>query len=232
MAADYPLTGTGLGTFEFVFPAYQDHQVDLLVDYAHNDWVQLLAETGWVGLILFGGGLAWLFVAGTARWFKGRDPFRLGIGLGALGALLVMAVHELTEFNLHLPANALLLTLIVALLQQVLFDRGRDGDGTDRQPGTEGPVQPLDGLPVRLADHPRRRDPGLAYPPGLAGRLPGPNGLELDHPFSKPLRVGTCRRPGPWRPAMPPTGCGWPPEPIPTGVVGPRIGKFRERLPG
>ena len=134
MAADFPLTGSGLGTFEFVFPAYQDHLVDLLVDYAHNDWVQLLAETGWIGFILVGGGLAWLFVAGATRWFKGRDPFRLGVGLGALGALLVIAVHELTEFNLHIPANALLLILIVVLLQPVLFAE----EGAETEPGGSG----------------------------------------------------------------------------------------------
>jgi O-antigen ligase/tetratricopeptide (TPR) repeat protein len=123
MAADFPLTGTGLGTFEFAFPAYQDSLAEVLIDYAHNDWVQLLAETGWVGLALVGGGLVWLLGSGAARWFKGRDPFSLGIGLGTLGALLAIAVHELTEFNLHIPANALLLSLIVALLYPTIFLR-------------------------------------------------------------------------------------------------------------
>ena len=50
MGRDFPLTGSGLGTFEFVYPGYQDYITDGLVDYAHNDWVQLFAETGGIGL--------------------------------------------------------------------------------------------------------------------------------------------------------------------------------------
>mgnify|MGYP001606576834 CR=1 FL=1 len=60
MGRDFPHTGTGLGTYEFVFPMYQKSQIeDTLFDYAHNDWVQLFAETGWVGILLIGGGLIW-----------------------------------------------------------------------------------------------------------------------------------------------------------------------------
>ncbi|MBI5582477.1 MAG: O-antigen ligase family protein, partial [Deltaproteobacteria bacterium] len=134
MAVDFPLAGTGLGTFEFVFPTYQNSLTEVLVDYAHNDWIQLLAETGWVGLLLAGGGLAWLLVSGTVQWFKSRQPQQLGIGLGGLGALIAIAVHEVTEFNLHIPANALLLSLIVALLVQVLWVRDESDPVPVREP--------------------------------------------------------------------------------------------------
>lgn len=47
MGKAFPLTGSGPGTFEFVFPRYQNVQLDKVVDHAHNDWVELSAEYGW-----------------------------------------------------------------------------------------------------------------------------------------------------------------------------------------
>jgi len=52
MGNDFPLTGTGLGTFEYVFPGYRQTWTNKIVDHAHNDWVQLFAETGWVGFFI------------------------------------------------------------------------------------------------------------------------------------------------------------------------------------
>ena len=120
MGKDYPLAGTGLGTFEFVFPSYQDHRVDALFEYAHNDWVQLFAETGCVGFVIIGCGFLWFMGVSIARWRKRRNPFSVGVGLGGMGALVAISIHSLSEFNLHMPANALLLALIVAIIYIVL----------------------------------------------------------------------------------------------------------------
>jgi O-antigen ligase len=129
MGKDFPHTGTGLGTFEFVFPMYQKSNADALLDYAHNDWVQLFAETGWVGILMIGGGFIWLMGSSIALWRRRYDPFSVGIGLGGLGAVVCIAIHSLSEFNLHLPANDLLLALILALLYTALrseFHRGQE----------------------------------------------------------------------------------------------------------
>jgi tetratricopeptide (TPR) repeat protein len=127
MGRAYPYTGTGLGTFEFVFPRYQDSQVETLFDYAHNDWVQLFAETGWVGFLIISGGFIWFMGFSLARWRKRRDPLAVGIGLGGMGALVSIAVHSLSEFNLHLPANALLLALILPLIYLALHSEAHGG---------------------------------------------------------------------------------------------------------
>jgi O-antigen ligase len=85
MGKAFPHTGTGLGTFKFVFPGYQDYRIDTLIDYAHNDWLQLFAETGWVGVLIIGGCFIWLMGSSIALWRKRRDPFSVGIGLGGWG---------------------------------------------------------------------------------------------------------------------------------------------------
>ena len=120
MAKAFPLTGSGLGTFEFIFPGYQGYITDRRVDYAHNDWVQLFAETGGIGLMILGGGFLWFMGHSIVLWRKRRNSFSVGIGLGGLGAMVAVAVHSLMDFSLHIPANALLLTLIVAITTLVL----------------------------------------------------------------------------------------------------------------
>src|SRR3972149_11527369 len=128
MAKAFPLTGGGLGTFESVYPGFQKGLFDQVVDYAHNDWVQLFAETGWPGLVLMGGGLIFLLIASISRWRTRRDPFSVGIGLGGMGALVSMAIHSLSDFNLHMPANALVMALILAITHIALSSRVSRGE--------------------------------------------------------------------------------------------------------
>ena len=52
MLRDHPIYGVGLGNFETAYPRYQSFPSDLWIDYAHNDYVQAVAETGLVGAVL------------------------------------------------------------------------------------------------------------------------------------------------------------------------------------
>ncbi len=132
MGEDFPNTGSGLGTFEFVFPRYQKTSIESLVDYAHNDWVQLFAETGWPGFLILGGGFLWFMAACFIQWRKRHNPFSVGIGLGGMGAFVTIALHSLSEFNLHMPANALLLALLAALLYLALHSESRNTEEEHR----------------------------------------------------------------------------------------------------
>jgi O-antigen ligase len=103
------LTGSGLGSFEVAYPEFQSLVTDLRIDHAHNDYAELLAETGIAGGILAVAGLGIFF------WVSGRnfrEPLivagnpavwlRLGATIGCIGLL----VHSFFDFNLHIPANA------------------------------------------------------------------------------------------------------------------------------
>ena len=124
----FPLTGGGLGTFEVVYPGFPKDLFDQVADYAHNDWVQLFAETGWPGLVLIGGGFVFLLITSLSRWRNRRDPFSVGIGLGGMGAVVGIAIHSLSDFNLHMPANALVLALILAITQVALSSKVSRGE--------------------------------------------------------------------------------------------------------
>ena len=81
---------------------------------AHNDYVQVLAETGAIGFGL----LAWFFIAGGKQIVRGMKKVskkNLPLMAGILAALGVMAFHEWFDFNLKIPANAFLFTVLFAL---------------------------------------------------------------------------------------------------------------------
>ncbi|HZT71564.1 MAG TPA: O-antigen ligase family protein [Terriglobia bacterium] len=112
---DYPWLGTGLGSFTSVFPQYQTFPTDLGWTHAHNDYVEVLTETGITGgliilsaLLLF----AWLAFRGLSDRIKTtRGWIQLGAALGCCGLL----VHSFADFNLRIPANAAWFAVCVAL---------------------------------------------------------------------------------------------------------------------
>ncbi len=105
---DFPLLGTGLGTFRYVFPLYATVESPERFLYAHSEPLQLLLEAGLLGALAAGG-----FVALAARLLlRGpREPLRAGLAAGWGFALL----HSLGEFNLHAPANTMMFAALTGL---------------------------------------------------------------------------------------------------------------------
>ncbi len=110
-----PLWGQGLGTFQWTFPAFETVDPDIPAKYAHNDYLQLIAEIGIVGLglLLWAFGLAWLRAVQTFR--HSEDALARGIALGTMGALTAIGLQELTDFGLYIPGVAVLVSLILGL---------------------------------------------------------------------------------------------------------------------
>ncbi|HEV2247575.1 MAG TPA: O-antigen ligase family protein [Terriglobia bacterium] len=102
---DYRWLGTGLGTFDTVFPQYQTFATDLAWTHAHNDYVEALTETGIVGGLIILSGLlllGWLvFRRLRERTYDVQWWIQLGAALGCCGLL----IHSFADFNLHIPAN-------------------------------------------------------------------------------------------------------------------------------
>jgi O-antigen ligase len=112
---EHPWVGTGLGTLIAVYPRYASFFNGLTVDHAHNDYLELLAETGLVG------GLCGLAFLGTLFWrgfanlrLEGRR-FSRAIVAGSLAACAGLLVHSLVDFNLHIPSNALIFLLLASM---------------------------------------------------------------------------------------------------------------------
>jgi O-antigen ligase len=111
----HPWFGTGLGTFPVVYPAYRSFYSDTFVNAAHNDYLQLIVETGFIGALALVS-FFWIYVREFLRllpeWHL--NPFatlRIAAAVSCVGLL----VHSFVDFNLHIPANAALFFVLLAV---------------------------------------------------------------------------------------------------------------------
>ncbi len=112
---DHRWTGTGLGTLQTVFPAYETNYDGKIVNHAHNDYLEGLAETGIAGGLCGAVFLGILFFVSLRQLLQRDKPFAAALHLSGLVACSGFLVHSLVDFNLHIPANALLFLLMAHL---------------------------------------------------------------------------------------------------------------------
>lgn len=116
----HPVVGTGMGTLEIAFPRFQTHYIGLIVNHAHDDYVELLSDGGILGGAL---GLAFLFVLyrrGVRNLRRSRTPVTRSLYAGGLVACTGLLLHEFVDFNLHIPSNAIILLVIAAMTTSLL----------------------------------------------------------------------------------------------------------------
>jgi O-antigen ligase len=112
---DYPTVGTGLGTFVVAFRRYQTTSLDFLVDHVHNDYVEVTTDTG-----ILGAGLLFIPIIGLLfrmilAYVEARNPYRRSVLLACIGSSTALLIHSVTDFNLEIPANALLFAVILGI---------------------------------------------------------------------------------------------------------------------
>jgi len=115
----YPVFGCGLGGYETAFSRFKISGVLVTDDFVHNDYLQLLAELGLVGFLI-GAALALSAVRMALRGaVKSSDPEPRYVAVACVGALATIALHSLADFNLYIPANAMLLAWIAGIAMAV-----------------------------------------------------------------------------------------------------------------
>ena len=124
MAKDYPVLGSGLGSYERVFPRYKTWPTQSLFQHAHNDYLEFLSEMGWAGFLPLMVFFSWVVIRGlkylafTLR-LGARCPravvSRACLVSGSLGGVIAILLHGTVDFNLHIPANALLFFVLCGI---------------------------------------------------------------------------------------------------------------------
>ncbi len=118
LVRDFPLWGTGYGTYEFVEVLHRndaDHGA-VIVDHAHNDYLEALVEGGLVLFIPVVVAVVLVFRLGLRAVRRNEDRPAGGLVLGALIAFTTVAIHSLSDFGMHIPANAVIVTVLCAQL--------------------------------------------------------------------------------------------------------------------
>lgn len=109
---DHRLAGVGFGGYWAAITQYHQGSGESVPQEAHNDYLELLASGGIIGLLL----TAWflmLFIKRARKIWTGCEGYRKAATLGALTALFGVAVHSVVDFGLHITVNALIFTALV-----------------------------------------------------------------------------------------------------------------------
>jgi len=122
MVPIHPVAGWGLGLFPIVYPQYRSFSTDLLVNQAHNDYLQALVETGILGF----GCVVWFIVnlyRSGIQNLRVRSRIAKARVLGPLVGCTGLLVHSFADFNLHIAANAALFFALCGIASAKV-DRG------------------------------------------------------------------------------------------------------------
>jgi O-antigen ligase len=115
MIKSHLLLGSGPGTYATIFPQFQPPGSTARFYEAHNDYLHFLAELGIVFLPLLCWWLFCLFRAGRKK-LQSTSRQTWGLALGAMAGIVAILFHSFVDFNLLIPANALLFTVLAALV--------------------------------------------------------------------------------------------------------------------
>jgi hypothetical protein len=121
MIKEFPVFGVGIGSWEDLYPAYKNPPDMTIWDHAHNDYLEWISEVGIVGGLIS----LWLVVSLFVNRFRkaefhrdnrSQDAHRRRLGaVSLLTSVIVLMVHEVVDFNLHIPAIAFLFSILAGM---------------------------------------------------------------------------------------------------------------------
>ncbi len=111
---DFPLTGAGGGSFYGSFMRYRGVG-DFYYDHTHNDFVEIAADYGIIGLGLLGAMVALALWRSLRVLLRRRSSLPRGIAFGVTMSIVALLIHSTVDFNLQIPANALTMVVILSL---------------------------------------------------------------------------------------------------------------------
>jgi len=124
--------GSGAGTFRSAYQLYEDHDrlEKPIVNHAHNEYVEVVFETGVPGLVVLGLFLAWWASAAGRAWRSGVSPFARAASVTSAAIL----AHSLVDFPLRTAAISTVFAMCLALLAQPKVQRGHVRDSSELRP--------------------------------------------------------------------------------------------------
>ncbi|MEQ1911401.1 MAG: O-antigen ligase family protein, partial [Vicinamibacterales bacterium] len=115
LIAAYPLFGCGLGAFFPAFLRYQIAGVGWAWTNAHNDYLQLFSELGFVGFLAPATLMTVVFGRAVSAASEPEARETRFIGLACAGSLTAILIHSVTDFNTYVTANGLVLAWVAGV---------------------------------------------------------------------------------------------------------------------
>jgi O-antigen ligase len=112
---DFPLLGTGGGTFHLAFFPYRPAEVRGYFDHAHNDFFEFAAEVGLVGMLLLAALVLHSVVHSVRILVRRRSQFARGMAFASLMGVTAMMIHSAVDFNLQNTTNGMLFLIVLGL---------------------------------------------------------------------------------------------------------------------
>ncbi|MFC1620941.1 O-antigen ligase family protein [Candidatus Omnitrophota bacterium] len=116
MIKDNWLLGTGPGTFIYSFPKYRLAGMNMLVNYAHNDYLHVLSDLGIFALAIMAFIIFTILKKAVKTYRVAKSSFKMWISLALGTGILSIAIHGIGDFNFYIPANAILFTVFSAFV--------------------------------------------------------------------------------------------------------------------
>jgi len=146
---DFPLFGTGAGSFISIYPTYRSITAGAVADHAHNDYVELLTDSGAAGTFFFFWFLTGVVFRSYRTFLTRKDPFLIHLFSGCLAGVFSLLFHSFTDFNLHIGSNGLYFFFLLGLLVSSSHTRMQQHESS--LPGkVRAPVNMLAALAVSL----------------------------------------------------------------------------------
>jgi O-antigen ligase len=128
MIKAHPVTGVGFGGYATAISKYHAASGEVMPQQAHNDYLELLASGGLIGLAL-GAWFVVSFVGPARRQLRSTNSFRRAACFGALAGIFGVAIHSLIDFGLHVTVNAIVFNaLVVVATVRREGDKGKERD--------------------------------------------------------------------------------------------------------
>ena len=133
MIKDHPILGSGIGTYKYNTLRYQakffekgDNRTIYTYGFAekaHNEYLQLWAELGTIGLAIF----LWLIITyfnyGIRYLKREKDKQKQGIMIGLMGGVVAFLIDSIFWFPLHLSSNVSLFWLLMGLTMVIGIEK-------------------------------------------------------------------------------------------------------------
>ncbi|RJP84268.1 MAG: hypothetical protein C4518_20455 [Desulfobacteraceae bacterium] len=124
---DFPLFGSGAGTYENIYPGYRTLPGNDILEHAHNDYIEFLCTGGTVMTSLMLLCLFSIFRFAARTYAIRREKFPIYLFIGCAASLSAILLHSLVDFNMQIGANGLYFFFILAVAVSTVHTRMRNG---------------------------------------------------------------------------------------------------------